>query len=340
MTKVSVIIPIYNTAPYLPRCLDSLLAQTLDDIELICIDDCSTDNSLSVLTHYSQKDPRIKLIINKKHKGVSFSRNEAIKTADGEYIGFVDSDDYVDFDFYEKLYLAAHYDNADIAKGDLREVFPDGKVRTYPVNESILKYHNKLCFNLSFTTGIYRKALLLKHNHFFNIKLIHTEDLVWLNKAVISANKVAVITDVFYYYIRRGDSTDTEILSDEKIFSALIGYKHIFIKTCQYARLSSLDFSFCYQFLINATLNLIFRTPSLENKRRCCKLLLFFYYTCSDDISLSGFIKQAFPYFFSFFEQNDLNAFTNYVIGKQSLKQIIFENLRYGVKQKSMEKHK
>ena len=96
MVKVSVIIPVYNVEDYLKECLDSVLSQTLKDIEVICVDDCSTDDSLKILQEYANKDDRIKIIKNEKNSGQGFSRNEGIKKATGEYIGFVDSDDWVD----------------------------------------------------------------------------------------------------------------------------------------------------------------------------------------------------------------------------------------------------
>ena len=113
MPKVSVIIPVYNTEKYLEKCLDSVCNQTLSDIEIICVDDCSTDNSLNILKEYAQKDNRIKLIEFKENKGAAAARNEGIKAATGEYIGFIDSDDYPETDsYYEQLYTKAKQENA------------------------------------------------------------------------------------------------------------------------------------------------------------------------------------------------------------------------------------
>ena len=95
MTKVSVIIPVYNTLEYLPKCLDSLVNQTLDDIELIIVNDGSPDDSHKLIKEYCEKYPNIKYY-KKKNGGLSSARNYGIKKAVGEYIGFVDSDDYVD----------------------------------------------------------------------------------------------------------------------------------------------------------------------------------------------------------------------------------------------------
>ena len=89
MPKVSVIIPVYNTENYLRKCLDSVINQTLDDIEIICINDCSTDNSLNILKEYASKDERIKIIEFKENKGASVARNTGIAESNGEYIGFL-----------------------------------------------------------------------------------------------------------------------------------------------------------------------------------------------------------------------------------------------------------
>lgn len=103
MTKVSVIVPIYNTEKFLKRCLNSLQYQSLKDIEFILINDGSTDKSLNIMENYHDKDPRFKIISLNENQGVSIARNKGIDVATGEYIGFVDSDDYVDLNYYESL---------------------------------------------------------------------------------------------------------------------------------------------------------------------------------------------------------------------------------------------
>lgn len=114
MTKVSIIVPVYNVVDYLSDCLESLVKQTLDDIEIICVNDGSTDSSLIVLEKYEKQYDFIK-IINQRNKGLASARNVGIAAAKGEYLGFVDSDDWIDMEFYEKLYEAARRHNTDIA---------------------------------------------------------------------------------------------------------------------------------------------------------------------------------------------------------------------------------
>ena len=102
--KVSIIIPVYNVEQYLPKCLDSIINQTLKDIEIICINDGSIDNSLSILKEYASKDDRI-IIIDKENEGQGIARNLGIKKAKGKYIGFVDPDDWVDIQMFEKCII-------------------------------------------------------------------------------------------------------------------------------------------------------------------------------------------------------------------------------------------
>lgn len=123
-TKISVIIPVYNTEEYLGNCLTSICTQTLEDLEIICINDASEDNSLNILNDFANKDKRIKVINFRLNKGAAVARNNGIKIAKGEFISFIDSDDYLETaDFYEKLYNKAIQTNADITKGLYKNSF-------------------------------------------------------------------------------------------------------------------------------------------------------------------------------------------------------------------------
>ena len=147
MTKISIIVPVYNVEKFLPRCLDSLINQTLKDIEIVCINDGSTDKSLDILKKYAQKDNRI-FILEQENLGLSIARNNGMKIAHGEYIGFTDSDDWVDLDFYEKLYNAAKKSDADIAAGGIK------RLRSYK-----WKYHLKI-EKEEFTTDVNKKFII------------------------------------------------------------------------------------------------------------------------------------------------------------------------------------
>ncbi len=215
MPKVSVILPCYNVAPYIGACLDSLVNQTLRDIEIICVDDKSTDNTAEIVRERAHADSRIKLIELPKNQGVSVARNTGIDAATGEYVGFVDPDDYVDLDFYEKLYEVATRESADIAKADLTVVNVDGVRITGRLNKQVRQ--DKLNFHYEFTSAIYKRDFLNKHSLRFLPGVSIGEDVNWQIKAAYLANKIPVIDTTKYMYIRRADSANCAYLTHEKI---------------------------------------------------------------------------------------------------------------------------
>ena len=124
---ISVIIPVYNTEEYLEDCLNSIIHQSLPDIEIICINDGSTDNSMDVLKKYAYNDRRLRLIDNESNLGASISRNKGLNLAIGEYIVFHDSDDFIDYDAYEKLYnFAKKNEDLDFVIFDVKRFNDEG----------------------------------------------------------------------------------------------------------------------------------------------------------------------------------------------------------------------
>ena len=141
--KVSVIVPVYNVEPWIRRSLDSLVNQTLKDIEIVVIDDGSPDKCPEIIDEYAKKDPRI-VVIHQKNQGYGSAVYNGMLKASGEYIGFTDPDDYVDLDFYEKLYLEANNSKADIVKGNVKIIHIDGleeeKEPFYNLNEDKFRF--------------------------------------------------------------------------------------------------------------------------------------------------------------------------------------------------------
>lgn len=221
MTKISVIVPVYNVEKYLARCLDSIINQTLTDIEIICINDGSTDRSLEILKEFVQKDSRIKLIDNPK-SGPSISRNSGMKVAAGEYIGFVDSDDWIDADFYEKLYAAAKKHDADIACGCIKTW------RKFNRKNIMLRYKNE-----EVTSDIYRKFYLcdfpetcnvwnriyrtskLKENHIEFEPGVMYEDVCFTMEVLYYLKKLVVISGTYYNYERANINSIVKIKSEK-----------------------------------------------------------------------------------------------------------------------------
>ena len=122
MSKISIIVPVYNVESYLSNCIDSILNQTFKDFELILVNDGSTDKSLEICKHYKNMDDRI-FIIDKKNGGLSSARNAGLDIIKGEYIGFVDSDDYIHPQMYELLYKQIIENEADISMCEFKKVF-------------------------------------------------------------------------------------------------------------------------------------------------------------------------------------------------------------------------
>lgn len=188
MIKVSVIIPVYNVEEYLKECLDSVINQTLKEIEIICIDDCSTDSSYSILEEYAKKDSRIVLIKNKENMGVGYNRNIGIKEAKGEYIGFIDSDDYISEDYYENLYNTAKKYNSDVVNTLNVSNDKEGNIFNYWCHidnfVKIKKYYEYESNNLFNNVDFYSKYLVTFNpvNKIFLKKFILDKDIYFIEK--------------------------------------------------------------------------------------------------------------------------------------------------------------
>lgn len=227
MKKVSVIVPVYNTAKYLKRCLDSLIMQTLEDIEIIVIEDASKDNANEILKEYEEKyEDKIKVFHNKTNKGIGYNRNFGIKKATGKYISFIDSDDWTNETMYEKMYEKAIKDNLDLVvckfhkmlekDDDLIEIEPDFKV-PYFKNTSLKDNPNLLLdINLAPWNKIYKKELL--ENVMFPEDLKY-EDAIVVVKAMARAKKIGMVDERLDYYLVRSKSETT--VMDKRVFDIL-----------------------------------------------------------------------------------------------------------------------
>ena len=204
--KVSVIIPIWNTEKYLARCLDSLVNQTLEDIEIICINDGSPDNSLEILNSFAQKDNRI-VVINKENGGLSSARNAGMKVVNGEYIGFVDSDDWIEPNFYEKLYNCAKKNNSDIAVTSvLRERKKGSSYRIKYKNEDVLVDKSEIfnacdCPNICYVWNKIYKTDKLKQSGIIFQEGMFFEDVLFTTKILGTLDSLVTVPDTYYHYM-------------------------------------------------------------------------------------------------------------------------------------------
>lgn len=213
MTKLSIIVPVYNVEKYLPKCLESLIKQTLKDIEIICVNDGSMDNSLAILKEFASKDSRIKIIDN-QHQGVAKTRNTGIEQSTGEYIGFVDSDDYIDIDFFEKLYNSATKSNSDIAIASIlkHKNFFNIYNAKYTKEETAITIQDKikLCedkkhFFFYAWNKIYHSGFIKENNIKFSEGQIY-EDVMFAIKALYYSNKIISVYGTKYHYIEHENS--------------------------------------------------------------------------------------------------------------------------------------
>lgn len=213
MTKLSIIVPVYNVEKYLPKCLESLIKQTLNDIEIICVNDGSMDNSLAILKEFASKDSRIRIIDN-QHQGVAKTRNTGIEQSTGEYIGFVDSDDYIDIDFFEKLYNSATKSNSDIAIASIlkHKNFFNIYNAKYTKEETAITIQDKikLCedkkhFFFYAWNKIYHSGFIKENNIKFSEGQIY-EDVMFAIKALYYSNKIISVYGTKYHYIEHENS--------------------------------------------------------------------------------------------------------------------------------------
>lgn len=198
---------------YLPKCLESLIKQTLKDIEIICVNDGSMDNSLAILKEFASKDSRIRIIDN-QHQGVAKTRNTGIKQSTGEYIGFVDSDDYIDIDFFEKLYNSATKSNSDIAIASIlkHKNFFNIYNAKYTKEETAITIQDKikLCedkkhFFFYAWNKIYHSGFIKENNIKFSEGQIY-EDVMFAIKALYYSNKIISVYGTKYHYIEHENS--------------------------------------------------------------------------------------------------------------------------------------
>lgn len=213
MTKLSIIVPVYNVEKYLPKCLESLTNQTLKDIEIICVNDGSMDNSLAILKEFASRDSRIRIIDN-QHQGVAKTRNTGIEQSTGEYIGFVDSDDYIDIDFFEKLYNSATKSNSDIAIASIlkHKNFFNIYNAKYTKEETAITIQDKikLCedkkhFFFYAWNKIYHSGFIKENNIKFSEGQIY-EDVMFAIKALYYSNKIISVYGTKYHYIEHENS--------------------------------------------------------------------------------------------------------------------------------------
>lgn len=235
---ISIIVPVYNVENYLDKCIESLVSQTYKNIEIILIDDGSTDNSGKMCDEWAKKDERI-IIKHMKNAGVSSARNSGVKIAKGNYIGFVDADDFIKEDMFEFLLTNMHEHKSDISICSSFHIYENGKV-THEKKENInIELSNIEALICIFKTGYYGtgiwnklfKSDLLKNNS-FNIGISYGEELPVLFNAIKNSKKIFYSSVPKYYYFQRtGSATHNKKINIGMIknFKSVISENYDFI---------------------------------------------------------------------------------------------------------------
>lgn len=219
---VSVVVPVYNVKRYLPKCLDSLISQTLKNLEIIAIDDGSTDGSSSLLDTYSSKDERIR-VFHVNNGGVSSARNIGLSLATGKYVGFVDSDDSVEPAMFETMVDVAERTGSDFVQCEFMINYESGKTELSRNGEDEIVYNRNgalgalmnLRINYNVWSKIYRRERLSGLKFFEQWH--YAEDCRFVIDFLLRAKKVCSIPDVLYHYYERAGSLSHNAIDEDKV---------------------------------------------------------------------------------------------------------------------------
>lgn len=218
MNKITIVIPVYNVEKCLEKCINSVLEQTYKNLEIILVNDGSTDQSGKMCDMYKKIDNRVR-VIHKKNGGLSSARNAGKKIATGDYISFIDSDDYIEKDYFETLYKAIIETNSDIAAIDYIEIIEngvpiinahenikkkhDGSYITYEGIEIIKELLNRKTFKNIVCNKLYKHDILKRH--MFK-EGMNYEDIFFTFNLIMDINKITFVNKIGYYYVRRKGS--------------------------------------------------------------------------------------------------------------------------------------
>lgn len=243
--KISVIIPIYNVENYLNRCIESVVNQTYKNLEIILVDDGSPDNCPKICDNWAQKDNRIK-VIHKTNGGLSDARNAGLEIASGDYIAFLDSDDYIDLYMYEKLYKSLQTNNSDISMCGFKNVYDNSEKEEIIEELNLKKLENESIFPYLLKVGYIKKENSLQTENIMGnvwrllyskeiigtirfIKNIICEDLPFNIDIFEKKPKVSVVNEPLYCYVQRSSSI-VHAYNEQKIKKRIEAYKLIVCK--------------------------------------------------------------------------------------------------------------
>lgn len=263
MKKVSVIVPFYNVEKYIDKCLNSLVNQTLEDIEIIIVNDGSKDNSETIAKEYASKYKNKIIYLKKENGGLSDARNYAIPYATGEYIAFLDSDDYVEVNMYEQMYEKAKKENADIVECDFLWEYPNEKIeskgRIYKDKHDILLNARVVAWN-----KLIKKELIEKTKVKFPYGLRY-EDVEFFYKLIPYINKLDIVNKPFVHYVQRDNSiSNSQNSRTKEIIDILDNVINYYKENAIYEEYKNeLEYNYARYILCSSLLRMIM----IENKK-------------------------------------------------------------------------
>lgn len=271
---ISVIVPVYNVEKYLAKCLNSILMQTHKNIEIICINDGSSDNCSDILKEYREKDNRVR-VIEQKNQGLSGARNTGLKIIRGKYIFFVDSDDWLPLDALELLYKKIKKDNSDIVIGNIVKVYLN-KSKKYVLknleekiytSEEYLKYSMKnKNFMANVVNKLYKAEIIQKYNMSFKKEVLF-EDFLFTIQYLIYSKKVSILNkDVYYYFLNRKDSIVNKVTQKDLDALGNISEIEIFLRTENKSKLLEKEYfqNYIYEWILSATVSKLFKSGNID----------------------------------------------------------------------------
>lgn len=232
--KISVMVPIYNTSQYLEKCLKSIISQSLKEIEIICVNDGSTDNSLEILERFAKEDKRI-IIVNKKNGGLTSARNAALKIARGKYCLNIDSDDWIEQEYFKDMYEKAEQDNLDILITNIIFDYPSKKLilNDLELDQSTIifgKEYMKIFFSNNkngFTWNkLIKRELYFENKLQYNEKIFLLEDLELIGRIGYFSKRVGKLNKAYYHYMQR-ESNGSQRVKLKNLMDRIEAYRSL-----------------------------------------------------------------------------------------------------------------
>lgn len=271
MPKVSIIVPVYNVEKYLSKCLDSLVDQTLKDIEIIIVNDGSPDHSQDIIDKYAKKYPKKIRAFKKDNGGLGDARNYGLKRAKGEFILFVDSDDYIDVNACEKLYNKAISDNYDIVLFKYYIAYPNSKklmnVLNNYKNKNNINNKEYLLSTPSACNKLFKTKFLIDNNFAFPVGIIY-EDYASISTLILYNPKIAFMNKALYYYMQSDISITRRPVYNKKFEDIFIASDILYDKMKNIDDVSDeLEYHFIDYLLYEGSLN-FYKYRRIDNIKR------------------------------------------------------------------------